>query len=736
MRGLVVVLVSLVAGGGVGYLLGSSDAAPPRGERAGHRTADVAGQRRESSPDRSAGGTDASVREALAALPRPEPRAGAGRITGIVRTEDGTPLAGATVRSIPHVEPRRVRDARKGRGPPAGVDLENQVRDLVWRHYGQQQGMRTITTGADGTFVLEGLADTTHRVRAYREGYVIGGAGHWRWEDARPGAELEFVATPVVLLTVDVRGPDGSQPPRARIVWKRGEAGSSETGSEFWSPGAPEIALKPGAYTLEATVDDGTPLASPAKTRTLKRGRTPEPVLLTLEARPVIRGQVVYPDDLVPVDLDVFALRFEGAEPAPDAVRAGGRSEWIHQGRRFAFEDVEPGRWKLVAFVDGEDIALGETVVSVGPAPVDAKLPVRIPDRERYVIVRARGPEGELLKDLEVETSYRAPNRSMSGEGAVLRRRDGTLLVFHRGPAGPAPDGARFTLTVRSQTHGRKTVEYDRDGDAELDVSFGEPATVVATVTGLREGDAQRIRLTLSPADAEPEPVWFHDEEPTVDSEGRQVLGPVQAGRGRLTLYVKVGEDGDLPAEERVLDLAPGENRVTLAMPRLHELTLLVPDAEQGTKLSLRTAGRYFPTVERSAGEGGEVVFRGLPAGEYVVARDGDAVGRSMRVEVPRQGAVRFAPQEKNALEVTVRDPEGMIAKSGFRTGDVVVGIDGKEFRNALHMQALFAGVVARGQDAKVRFDVLRDGRRLEIVVPVKSMIGGDGGGNLEPVTR
>jgi hypothetical protein len=66
-----------------------------------------------------------------------------------------------------------------------------------------------------------------------------------------------------------------------------------------------------------------------------------------------------------------------------------------------------------------------------------------------------------------------------------------------------------------------------------------------------------------------------------------------------------------------------------------------------------------------------------LPPGEYVVQ-----VGeRVMTLRVPAAGVVRFVPDPHNALRVVVTDPEGAFARARLETGDVVLGANGKTFR-------------------------------------------------------
>ena len=100
-----------------------------------------------------------------------------------------------------------------------------------------------------------------------------------------------------------------------------------------------------------------------------------------------------------------------------------------------------------------------------------------------------------------------------------------------------------------------------------------------------------------------------------------------------------------------------------------------------------------------------------------------------------QESVVTFEPKPINALRVTVRDPQGALAQAGFRPGDLIIGIEGVEFTDEMHMQELLLGAMSKGP---VKALVLRDGGRLEIPMDIKKMFGkdGNGGGEFEPAGR
>ena len=103
-----------------------------------------------------------------------------------------------------------------------------------------------------------------------------------------------------------------------------------------------------------------------------------------------------------------------------------------------------------------------------------------------------------------------------------------------------------------------------------------------------------------------------------------------------------------------------------------------------------------------------------------------------MQVQVPGRSVIRFAPVAKNAMRVTVSSTDGGFAKAGFRDGDILVGIDGVEFQNEQHMNALYR-VAWASEGAK--FEVLRGGQRLTISTE-PGILRQNPGGRMVPVTR
>ena len=106
-----------------------------------------------------------------------------------------------------------------------------------------------------------------------------------------------------------------------------------------------------------------------------------------------------------------------------------------------------------------------------------------------------------------------------------------------------------------------------------------------------------------------------------------------------------------------------------------------------------------------------------------------------MTVTIPGPEVV-FKASAYNALQVTISDPDGSLAKAGLVDGDLVVAVNGTEFKGAAQMQLLFGGAMAKGE---ATLSIVRAGRTLELTVNLREVMQGNGGktgGMVRPTTR
>ena len=190
-----------------------------------------------------------------------------------------------------------------------------------------------------------------------------------------------------------------------------------------------------------------------------------------------------------------------------------------------------------------------------------------------------------------------------------------------------------------------------------------------------------------------------------------------------------------LPAGTHPVRLHAGANRLSLAMPALHTLTVVVEKPAAGGQLGLGPESRGFGfwQLQREIPESGRVVFERLPAGRYRLnVWGGGAGGEGMVVSVPDQAEVRYAPQAQDALAVSIEEETGTLAVTGLRDGDLVIGADGVEFAD---IQEAYRAVTDAQKGRRLL--VVRGGARLEIALAAGALADpGTWRGSLEPTHR
>ena len=102
---------------------------------------------------------------------------------------------------------------------------------------------------------------------------------------------------------------------------------------------------------------------------------------------------------------------------------------------------------------------------------------------------------------------------------------------------------------------------------------------------------------------------------------------------------------------------------------------------------------------------------------------------------MPGQSVVRYVPRPITAYRVSITDPEGGFALAGLRDGDVVVGIDGVEFKDQAQMSALLT--LARTNEGST-LSVIRGRSSLTVTIDLSKTgtSGSKAGGRLDRSAR
>lgn len=705
----------------------------------------------------AAPGGDPDLGPALARLPIPTIDVGTGAISGTVRTVDGAPLGGVLVQAWR----RRSWPAGKTRDrPPEEPDLETAVRKAVEDWHRSRGDRRRTTTGADGTYRLEGLPEGRYLMQAWHEGHRLqaGGGAH----EAQPGATVDFTATVLVRVPVTVLGPDGRAPARATIEVRVKTAGSVQATTQAWTPDEAWVELEPGTYHLVATLEatgGGTVMRSMSRfvaegseefPLTVEAGHPPPPVTLAIRSQPGVEVTVRFPPAETPTAgqarVRLLALP-AGTAPDLDQLARRGKTEFVYGSHRVvAFGPLEPGRYVVGVSRSQGGAIVDSAVVEVADRLVRVELTLPAADPATQLVVRVVGPDGAAIGDASFMLTVRTENSSRGTGLTPVRRADGSYALdppaeAAKHLAGERAPGRRVELEVNTPSHGSRKVEIGA-GQREVTVRFGAPATLEVTVDGYAGSAlAGRLALALVPGtgdadDARSALLMRHhvgDGEPGLGPNGTQRFGPVEAGAYTLLASITDRDDGfgGIGAGRHALTLQPGANRWRMPVPLVYTLTVTV-EGDGGGQLELCPASSEtgWGQLRRRVPADGRVVFECVPAGRYRLKSWGEP-GGEMRVTVPERTEVRFAPAPQNALAVDVTDAGGTLARAGLADGDVILGADGVDFADETAAWAWLRTPTAS------RLMVRRGATVVEVTVEPGAL--GDfqrWGGSLEPTER
>lgn len=559
----------------------------------------------------------APLRQVIEALPPLTIPRGTGVITGEVRTDEGAPLAGVVLTALPKVPDDLGLSAR--RASREEVDVVAQTRDYIDHMRWAREARVHVTSAADGSGRLEGLADVEHRVSAALGGWQIRPAPGAE-SNVRPGATVAFVATPRTQVSVEVLLPDGTVPEKAAVEFRSG----SRTRRASWSAADPVLDVAPGTYEVSATSGEFDQLRSEVVPVEVEHGATPPTVRLVLGPRTVLRGTIVFPEGeavsnvyvrvaRVPAGRDPDVALLAQADGATPLVSAPGSVP------SFQRNDLEPGTY-LVGVArgwQGRTLATQVVEVTQGLTTVEVRVPAL--QRKEYAILHVTGPAGEPLTALEFSTGHvHDGGSSYGGNAVVFPRPDGEYWVLHHESAPDAKEG-RFVIGIRHAQWGQRSVDYAAGSDPRLDVRFEAPAAIDVEVAGVaRSPYAGRLKASLVPAGATRLGVGGQQATGPLDDDGHASLQGVQPGAYLLHLSLSSGPHDAAVVASEAVQVRSGEQRLRLVLPTLHEIEIqglggrgMIMMDRQDLEI------RYFRTV--LGDDEGRAIVDGLPAGTYTL---------------------------------------------------------------------------------------------------------------------
>lgn len=643
-----------------------------------------------------------TIAELLAALPAAESPRGGGVITGRVVTPEGQPVPGARI-AAERVRTDSVPDPQAAdRARPM---LEERLRRAIEGLQQAEADRREAVTDTEGRFRVEGLLDSNYEATASAGGYRIEPAGNGTM--VRPGDRIDFIGRRVVPIDVTVLLPDGTPAPMATVRFKRG----LEDSARIWRPEHPRLECEPGRWIITAVADADTKPGTPIEAE-LSLGDPNPPLVLRLEEQGGMRLSVVFPPAF-PFRAVVAATQvIDPTRPPPlpiDVLNVPLVSSGLEKEESWEPTwTLAPGAYFLVVGTEDRSEVLATTTVDVGTrlVPVEITLPEAL--ATRAFRIKVLGPDGLPRLDASVSGEWLPYSRNQ-------RPNDNGIVTLPR-PSGEIDASAdpRTWLNVYVPHLGEKRILVDALTAADLTVAFAEAALLEVTIEGAGvPSNPFETRVELRP---EPLSGGVEHQSPMdviVDRHGRAVLGPLQPCPSEIVVGVRqtpVSIGKTVIRESRVL--TPGTNKVSLALPARHTVTVIAPIAfRRGDVILATREGEVSGWSDEGVDMGpGRFLFEHVPPGTYRLIHAPTGFVREIGVSASMM--VEFSLPAPRHLAAVIDDPQGLLSAIGFLDRDLVVAVDGRGFSSREELSSL---VLAGTGAAEVVFTIERAGERLSL---------------------
>ncbi|MCA9002719.1 MAG: hypothetical protein KDB61_12405, partial [Planctomycetes bacterium] len=422
--------------------------------------------------------------------------------------------------------------------------------------------------------------------------------------------------------------------------------------------------------------------------------------------------------------------------------------EWGNPGRPFTFPDLDPGRYVVGVCRgwQGPIVAHQEVELLEGYAEVILQMPE--PDLSQVLRVTVVDSGGDIIDGTRFSFKQTRGNGSSSNGVNATRDEEGAYLVqvpgeMHENYFGTESTNAEYSLQVRHEDFGDMELPLKR-GQTELAVTFQEPGTLTVTILGYSgSGCEGRLRVAVTPVEEGGNRHYFGgDDRDHVKADGTCEVEGLTPGNYLAVLRI-------VPPTEQAhswnpgreigkveLEIRPGENTLSMGLPSLYNLRVHWADGKEGESLylnKLQDEDGFFGSNNAEFDARGYAMWYDLPAGDYKLQSWGGE-NQIMHVTVPC-GDVEFVPMIINSMRITITDDQGDFAKLGFRTGDLIVGVDGVDFTSQSEMMALSARMQVKSTEVDI--DVLRGNQRISIHVSGADLNGWRKmGAQMEPESR
>lgn len=649
-----------------------------------------------------------SLEDLIANADVPDIPAGTGQITGKILTEAGEPVAGVEVSARSKYPDKRLR---------TGKSTKELIQDTIKYERWKELSKHETTTDAQGSYTIEGLHETEkYNLWASLDGWKIVKSG--RGGRVSAGAEVDFIATQVFSVSVEVRMPDGSLAGDVHVYYSSSKESYGSHG-QVLDGGKGEMGLSAEEWTFSGTYGENKEYSIEEQTVTIGPGSEVKQVVLQLKGSTGIIGTIKVSSSYQAASLEVYLIEDPPAE-APGDLNAllenGPESKYLWGGSHllsFSFLDIDAGNYRLLLVFDDRIADWADVTVGENLETVDLELPE--PKVDDYIVAVISAPDGSRMKDIVIRLTLRAGNSAYTSGADVVSGENNEYWIHRR-----VPDPNRrkkvtewtYDIKVTHSTYGSLTKTVEHDDTSTQQFQFQEPANVTVTVSGFNEHESRKeMRWQLLKSGDSSDNFWFGGggrRRGKSKSKSPFKFGPMQPGSYELILQ----HGTDFDAEElyrKEFIIQSGDNPIAIAMPQVHSVTVNCKDDNEARQLRLRAvapSARFgmFREFESTA-DGNTTTFTGVSAGEYILETD---TGR-VKITVPTNGVVNFQPKEYDCMVISDIKSGGIIEGLGLMNDDKLIEIDGVEVSGADLFYAQYRISLSKEQTTWV---VIRNGIR------------------------
>lgn len=632
-------------------------------------------------PTRASAATDSSPRVSKIALDRaaenlasPGTSEGGFWLNVLVLDETGQPLPGVLVSANPNPPKDRLSPFPGSQGR-ATQNERAELREAAERIARNRIHARSGHTDANGALRFEGLPQTTWRVNASSEGYLIEQIPK---ATIHSNSSVAFSAERTVAIAITVLDPEGSMVNEAILqVDTIGSSGQKSRTDEYhWTKGEP-FQLTDGAYALRALSLDGL-----QETQNLRfsrwgsetipleifTGQDPPPLTLQLVPRAGVLGRILQADGApAKSGASVYALRLNPGQPAtPDLLKSEDRHRIRSKEGTYRYLDIDPGMYLLgLSYRSSAGFLVTETV-TITDEIVIIDLLIPDPGPDGTLVITTLDPNGQRINVDALQLKVKTAGRSDSNSTLWTRRRSTGVYVI------PKPDFAarsskpntEFFIVANEARYGTCMSAVSQI-TGEVTLLFVQPANLEVTVIGIGKQDGQE-QFTLTVESLSPTDNPGSSKSQPTDAFGRHLFKGLQPGANRITLKRSSGQRrrrdysyfGRSPSSIAWIDvtLKSGANQAQINIPPFYSLSVLAPGAKKGQYINL-DRNREVVTGRGSQPQSGEkwkqtdasniATFENILPGSYVVKSNGF---HNQAVEIP-------------SAEVTLRKKETVSRK-------------------------------------------------------------------------